>query len=222
MVKKNVLRKLSDSELEKYLIFGNRFTPEAVEAAFEILQERGRYFNDQDKVSVQNLIQDKKQEEENRQNEEKEVWKDHITEDPDTVKLHSLTTILIISLLFSTIPGSALLFLNFITVKKYIPAIFTLLIGFGFFFVQNYILQSFFDINTSSRYSPEMGIIALGAIILLVISVTMMPPKLPYRSKSLVLPVILAMIMIIFMYLNFQHWFSAYPIISVFSLLKNF
>jgi len=222
MVKKSVLNKFSNFELEKYLKEDSRFTPEAVQMAFEILEERGLVFTEIKKNEIQQLIQNKKVAEETKENEEKEVWKDHITEDTNAIKLYSRTTILIMSIVFSTIPGSVLLSLNFIAVKKYFPALLTLLIGFSFFFVQNYIFSSYFDFHTSSRYSPQMGIILLGAILLLVVSVTMMPQKLPYRSKSLVLPIILAVIMIVLMYLNFQQWLSAYPVISVFKILKDF
>lgn len=64
MVSKSVLRKLSNKELEAYLQEGNRFVPEAVQVAFEILEERGRVFSEQEKTAVQQLIQRKKGEEE--------------------------------------------------------------------------------------------------------------------------------------------------------------
>ncbi|WP_415326638.1 hypothetical protein [Chryseobacterium sp. MMS23-Vi53] len=53
MVKKNVLNKLSDFELEKYLKEGNQFTPEASEMAFDILKERGRIFTEQETTDIQ-------------------------------------------------------------------------------------------------------------------------------------------------------------------------
>lgn len=43
-MKKNVLEKLTDRELEKYIEEGNRFVPEANRYAFEILKSRGRIF----------------------------------------------------------------------------------------------------------------------------------------------------------------------------------
>ncbi|PWW27538.1 MULTISPECIES: hypothetical protein [unclassified Chryseobacterium] len=89
MVNKNVLRKLSNQELEGYLKEGNRFVPEAVQAAFEILEERGRIFNEQEKTAVQQLIQRKQEAEEAKFTEERELWKDHITEDTNAVKLFS-------------------------------------------------------------------------------------------------------------------------------------
>lgn len=59
MVNKSVLRKLSNQELEGYLKESNRFVPEAVQIAFEILEERGRIFSEQEKIAVQQLIQHK-------------------------------------------------------------------------------------------------------------------------------------------------------------------
>ncbi|WP_228413599.1 hypothetical protein [Chryseobacterium sp. CH21] len=97
MVNKNVLRKLSNQELEGYLKEGNRFVPEAVQAAFEILEERGRVFSEQEKTAVQQLIQHKKEAEEAKRAEEVEVWKDHITEDPEAIRLYSRMTILVTS-----------------------------------------------------------------------------------------------------------------------------
>ncbi|MCJ8153900.1 hypothetical protein MKJ01_09045 [Chryseobacterium sp. SSA4.19] len=222
MIKRNVLNKLSNRELEKYLNPDNRFVPEAVQVAFEILKERGHHFSESEKTAVNDLILAKKQEEQIRTNEEKEIWEDHLTEDPSAIKLHSRTAITILTVLFGTIPGSILLFLNLLTVRKYASAIFSLLIGFGFFFFQNYMLsKGFGGSNSSSRYNLEMGSIALGALILLVLSVTWMPKKLPYRPKTLILPIILSLVMIIMMYINYKGWFTAYPVVQVFKLIKD-
>jgi hypothetical protein len=222
MVSKNVLRKLSDAELERYFIPGNRFTPEAVEAAFEILTERGRLFSESEKISIREMILAKKQQEESRRNQEKEVWKDYITADPSAIKLYSRNTILIVALVFGTIPGSILLFLNLFTVKRYTAATLTLLIGFGFFFLQHYILLTApHDGRFNTKYNLEIGILALGAVLLLVISVISMPKKLAYQPKSLILPIILSVLTII-MYIFFKESLSGYPIMSVLRLLGSF
>jgi hypothetical protein len=222
MVSKNVLRKLSDAELERYFIPGNRFTPEAVETAFEILTERGQLFSESEEISIREMILAKKQQEESRTNEEKEFWKDHITEDPSAIKLYSRNTILIIALIFGVIPGSILLFLNLITVRKYTAAILTVLIGFGFFFLQSYIISiGPHNRSFNTKYNLEIGILALGAVLLLVISVVAMPKKLAYQPKSLILPIILSLFTII-MYIFFKESLSGYPLISVFRLLRSF
>lgn len=221
MVNNNVLRKLSNLELEGYLKEGNRFVPEAVQAAFEILEERGRVFSEQEKTAVQQLIQHKKEEEEAKHAKEVEVWKDHITEDPDAIRLYSRMTIFVSSVLFSTIPGAILLALNLVKLKKYFPAFLTLAFGVLFFIFQKYVLFSHFDFGTTSRYSPEIGVIAAGALGLLVISVLVTPQKLPYRAKSYVFPVILCVVTVVMMYFYFPEWFSFYPLATVINIFRQ-
>jgi hypothetical protein len=220
MVNKNVLRKLSNQELERYLKEGNRFVPEAVQAAFEILEERGRVFSEIEKTAVQQLIQNKKEEEEAKRTEEVEVWKDHITEDPQAVKLYSRMTILVSSVFFSPIPGSILLFLNLIKLKKYLASFLALAFGFLFFIFQ-YVLLSHFDFGTTSRYSPEIGVIAVGALGLLVISVLATPKKLPYRAESDILPVILCAGTAVLMYFYSPEWFSFYPLARAINIFRQ-
>ncbi|MGC4129867.1 MAG: hypothetical protein QM564_10035 [Bergeyella sp.] len=59
-VKKEVLRKLSTSVLNEYIKNDSRFRSQAVEYAFEILQqERGIYFSDEEILRIQNLLQKK-------------------------------------------------------------------------------------------------------------------------------------------------------------------
>ncbi|MDR4890811.1 MULTISPECIES: hypothetical protein [unclassified Chryseobacterium] len=221
MVSKNVLRKLSSQELEGYLKEGNRFVPEAVQMAFEILEERGHVFNEQEKIAVLQLIQRKKDAEEAKRTEEAEVWRDHITEDPDAIKLYSRSTILVSSILFSPIPGAILLSLNLIKLKKYLAAFFTLVFGFLFFVFQKYVLISHFDFGITSRYSPEIGVLSVGALGLLVISVLATPKKLPYRAESYVFPVILCAATAVLMYFNFQEWFSYFPLSTVIRLFRS-
>ncbi|GEJ47278.1 hypothetical protein [Chryseobacterium sp. ON_d1] len=221
MVNKNVLRKFSNKELEAYLKEGNRFVPEAVQTAFEILEERGRIFSEMEKTAVQQLIQHKEEEEEAKRSEEIETWKDHITEDPEAVRLYSRMTIFVSSVLFSTIPGAILLTLNLIKLKKFFPAIFTLAFGFLVFMFQRYVLLSHFDFGTTSRYSPEIGVVAIGALGLLVISVLATPKKLPYRAESYIFPVLLCAGTAVVMYFYSQEWFSYYPLARVIYLFRQ-
>ena len=60
MVKRKVLEKLSDIELEKYIKPESRFVPEAIEFAFDILKQRGRIFTETEIGQIQNLIKTKK------------------------------------------------------------------------------------------------------------------------------------------------------------------
>ena len=121
MVKKNVLSKLSNKELENYLNPENRFVSEAVQMAFEILEERGRVFTEAEKINIQNIIQHKKETEAAKKHEETEDWKNHITTDPSAVKLYSRTLILVSSFFLGTLFGAVLISLNFFKLKKTLP-----------------------------------------------------------------------------------------------------
>ncbi|MGH1516301.1 hypothetical protein [Chryseobacterium sp. JK1] len=218
MVNKSVLRKLSNQELEAYLKEGNRFVPEAVQMAFEILEERGRIFNEQEKSTIQQLIQCKKEAEEAKLNAEREIWQDYITEDPNAVKLFPRELILIISLLLTTIPGSLLLGLNFLKLKKYGAAVLTFVFGFIFVPIQNFAVPFMYEHNSqhffTHRKSPELLMGATGAVILFVFWVLFTPKKLPYRAASYIFPILISLIMLALMITNDQGWFSGYFLVS--------
>ena len=217
MVKKSVLRKLSNPELENYLKEGNRFIPEAVEMAAEVLEERGKSFSEQEKAQVQQIIQHKKAQEELRIQEEQEIWKDHITDNPLAVKLFPRDIILIISFILGTIPGSLLLGLNFIKLKKYIPAIFTFIFGLVYLPVQHFLVSFLhkYTQNTSRlTRNPEILTAGFGMLILLVLSIVFTPKKLPYRAASYTIPIIISVLMIITIY-AYQDLFSSYFLVNL-------
>jgi len=218
MVKKSVLRKLSDPELENYLREGNRFTPEAVQMAFEVLEERGKTFSEQEKSQIQNIIQHKKDREELEFQEEQEMWKDHITEDPSAIQLFPRDVILIISFILGTIPGSILLGINFIKLKKYAPAVFTFIFGFLYLPVQHFLVSFLYKIGTqnTSRLTrnPELSVGGIGMLILLILSVSFTPKKLPYRAASYIFPILISIIMIVIIYV-FQDVFSSYFLVRL-------
>ncbi|WP_307453718.1 hypothetical protein [Chryseobacterium camelliae] len=118
MVQRKVLGKRTDSELECYLKEGNRFTPEAVKMAFEILERRGRIFSEEEKKSVQRMIREKTESESVSLDAEKEVWKDYITDDPDAVPLYPRELIMILGFFLGTVPGAVLLGMNLIRLKN--------------------------------------------------------------------------------------------------------
>ncbi|MCT3945051.1 hypothetical protein HZQ28_10045 [Elizabethkingia anophelis] len=213
MVKKSTLEKFSDQELKKYIAPESRFTPEAVQMALEILKERGNQFSDQESVSIQKMIQEKKDAEIAKINEDKEQWEDNITDDPNAIKLYPLAYIVVLSTLFGTIPGALLLALNFMKIKKYTSVIFVLLFGLIYPFVQYYLLGAISTLNENkmySRYSPETFIMISGGLSLYIISALVMPKKLPYRAESLLLPALLAFAMALLIYMNPQNLFSYY------------
>lgn len=218
MVNKSVLRKLSDTELEKYLKEGNRFVPEAVQIALEVLKERGRIFTVEEETAVQQLIQKKKEAEELKRTEEKELWKDHITEDPSAIKLFPRELIFIISILLGTIPGAILLSLNFIKLKKYLAAGITLIFGFAFLFIQLFLISLIYILNSKDsftiRKSPEFLVAGTGALILFGFWVLFTPKKLPYRAASYIFPIIICAIMAILITINYQGLFNGYILVS--------
>ena len=212
MVKRNVLSKLSNKELENYLNSQNRFVPKAVQMAFEILEERGRIFTEAEKINIQNSIHHKKETEAAKKHEETEDWKDHITNDPSAVKLYSRTLILVSSFFLGTFFGAVLLSLNFLKLKKYNPAVFTFLLGMIYVPLQYYAYNFLLDnhLVTASRYSLRNLPIIAGPLILIVIWVTTMPKRIVYRSQSYLFPVILAVIMLFLIFNNYYGLFSSY------------
>ncbi len=217
MVKKSILEKLPDPQLENYITEGNRFTPEAVETAFEIFKERGRTFSDQESESIQKMIQEKKDAEIAQINEDKESWEDNITNDPSAIKLYQTGPIAALSFFCGLIPGAILVSINFIKVKKYSAAILVLLYGIVYFFAQKYLITSLIgykkDYQVYSRHSPELIVIALGVIGLTIISALVMPKKLPHRPESYILPAIMACVMAVIMYFNPHNGYLSYYLI---------
>ncbi|AZA76031.1 hypothetical protein EG347_00060 [Chryseobacterium sp. G0186] len=219
MVNRSVLRKLPDFELEKYLKEDNRFVPEAVQMAFDILKERGRIFTEQEEMAVQQIIRNKIEAEEAKLAEEKELWRDHITEDPNAIKLFPRTLILIISLILGTIPGAILLGLNFIKLKKYVPAALTFIFGFVFLPIHNFLVLMTHTVRSKNIFSikqnPEFIIAGLGSLILLGFWVLFTPKKLPYRAASYIFPILICTVMVILITINYQGLFSSYFLVSL-------
>lgn len=222
MVKKSVLAKLSDRELEKYLEKDNRFVPEAVQIAVQILKERGRIFNDVEKADIQNIIQNKIDSEEQKLKDEQEDLKDHITDDPSAIALHSKTLIWTSSLFLGTLFGAILMALNFSTLNKYTSAILTLIFGIIYVPFQYYAYQFIVENNFGNhgKYNSELLPMVLGPAILTLIWVTAMPKRLPYRSKSLLIPAMLAIPIFIIILHNYNDWFSSYFLLDFLNLQK--
>lgn len=222
MVKKSVLSKLSDRELEKYLEKDNRFVPEAVQIAVQILEERGRIFNDVEKADIQNIIQNKIDSEEQKLKDEQEDLKDHITDDPSAIVLHSKTLIWTSSLFLGTLFGAILMALNFSTLNKYTSAILTLIFGIIYVPFQYYAYQFIVENNFGNhgKYNSELLPMVLGPAILTLIWVTAMPKRLPYRSKSLLIPAMLAIPIFIIILNNYNDWFSSYFLLDFLNLQK--
>ncbi|MDQ1095682.1 MULTISPECIES: hypothetical protein [Chryseobacterium] len=69
------------------------------------------------------------------------------------------------------------------------------------------------------KKSPEFFVSAAGAIILMILWVVFIPKKLPYRTASYLLPIIISCIMLYLIAVN-DHNFFSYNIIN--SLIRNY
>ena len=218
MVNRNVLKKLSDNELEKYLKEDNRFVPEAIQIAFEILEERGKHFSDEDKLRIQEIITRKKDIEEQKKIEEQELQKDYITEDTNAIRLHSRGLIVFFSFFFGFISGAILLGLNFFKLKKYQDGFGIIFLGLIYTVVQYFGLSVMYKMKTdteftSYRKSPELLFTILGSLIIYFIWIETIK-KLPYRSESLLIPIILGLIMSGIIYVNYNGYLPSYFFVS--------
>lgn len=219
MVSKKTLRKLSDRELENYLKPETRFVPEAVQIAFEILEERGKHFSNEDKLRIQEIITRKKDIEEQKKIEEQELQKDYITEDINAIRLHSRGLILFFGFFFGFISGAILLGLNFLKLKKYKEGFLVILLGIIYSVIQYFGVPLMYAMKTTHeithyRRSPELLFSSFGVLILYFIWIEVIK-KLPYRSESLLIPVLLGLLMSFLIYNNFNNWFSSYFLINL-------
>lgn len=120
-VSKSTLRKMPTDRLNEYLKEDNRYVYQAVEYAFEILQqERGIYFSPDEVSRIQNLIQKKATAE---QPSYVRIRKqDNKNSDIESVinqsSIFSKSNIIFLSVIFSPLLGGALLFYNLKALKK--------------------------------------------------------------------------------------------------------
>ena len=129
MVKRKVLEKLSDIELEKYIKPESRFVPEAIEFAFDILKQRGRIFTETEVGQIQSLIKTKKDSEPKFEEIKNDGWDKNFTEDENAIELYTNKLIWIYCLLVGVVFGSLLQVYNFIKIKNTKAAVVTLLFG---------------------------------------------------------------------------------------------
>ncbi|TDX83116.1 hypothetical protein [Epilithonimonas xixisoli] len=219
MVNRNVLKKLSDSELEKYLKEDSRFVPEAVQIAFEILEERGRIFSDEDTLRIKEIILNKKDSQETEKIEKQEIGKDHITEDPNAIMLHSRGVILFFGVFFGFISGALLLSFNCFKIKKYKDGIGIIILGILFSILQHFGIPLMHQIKTNNhitsyRLSPEVFFTILGFLILYFIWIETIK-KLPYRPDSLVIPTIIGLLASFLIYINYNGFLPSYFLVGL-------
>ena len=189
MVNKNVISKLSDRELEKYIEPTSRSVSDAVKYAYQILQERGRTFTLSEIEQIEALIAKKK---ENEQFVD-EGWDKGLTADVNAIELYTNTLIWMLSVIFGIFFGGALQVLNFIKIKNIKGA------GITAFYSIIYVAIQLVIINYISRNYPEVSqnifyvnfiLSGIGATGLFFIRQQMSPNDLQYRAKSYIVPVI--------------------------------
>ena len=198
MVKRKVLEKLSDIELEKYIKPESRFVPEAIEFAFDILKQRGRIFTETEIGQIQNLIKTKKDNEPKFEEIKNNGWDKNFTEDENAIELYTNKLIWIYCLLVGVIFGSLLQVYNFIKIKNTKAAVVTLIFGIIYSTLQ-IILMSYIGDITYGRYSLRIFLSGIGAFGLIVIKENIFKDKTKYRAKSIVFPVIFAVIIHIYL-----------------------
>ena len=212
---KNTLRKMPTDRLREYLKEDNRYVSQAVEYAFEILQqERGIYFSPDEVLRIQNLLQKKTIAEQpsyikKREQENKNLNIESVT---NQSSIFSKNSIIFLSIIFSPLLGGALLFYNLKVLKKSntknIIFIFSyLVLSFLFIFLFNILytnyLQGFISSIFNSdylnfRYSATTFKIAFKTMInLLFISYLwkiFFGECFSYQSKDITFPVIICLI----------------------------
>ena len=198
MVKRKVLEKLSDIELEKYIKPESRFVPEAIEFAFDILKQRGRIFTETEVGQIQSLIKTKKDSEPKFEEIKNDGWDKNFTEDENAIELYTNKLIWIYCLLVGVVFGSLLQVYNFIKIKNTKAAVDTLLFGIIYSTLQIIIMNYTGDVYYR-RYSLKFFLSGLGALGLIVIKENIFKDKTEYRAKSIVLPVILALLIHIYL-----------------------
>ncbi|WP_418360884.1 hypothetical protein [Sphingobacterium detergens] len=189
MVNKNVIRKLSDKELEKYIESNSRSVADAVQYAYEILQERGRVFTVSEAEQIEALIAKK------RDNEKfvDEGWDKGLTEDVNAIELYTNTLIWMQSVVFGVLFGGILQILNFIKIKNIKGAIITAFYSIIYISIQlaliNYIRQKYPNIDQDIFY-VNFILSGIGATGLFFIRQQFFPRDLQYRAKSYIIPII--------------------------------
>ncbi|WP_336833553.1 hypothetical protein [Sphingobacterium siyangense] len=189
MVNKNVISKLSDRELEKYIESDSRSVSDAVKYAYEILQERGRTFTPSETARIEALIAKKK----NSEKVVDEGWDKGLTEDENAIELYTNTLIWMLSVIFGVFFGGVLQVLNFIKIKNLKGAVITTFYSIIYIGIQlviiNYIRNNYPEMSQNIFY-VNFILSGIGATGLFFIRQQMFPNNLQYRAKSSIVPLI--------------------------------
>ncbi len=198
MVKKSVLEKLPNKELEKFILPDSRKVPEAIKLAYEILLERGREFSDEEKERVEAFIDGKVQEENEKEFKQIRVFDKKLTDNENAIPLYTNFAIFMISLLFGVMFGYILAMINYIILKKYGLAFVLCIIGIGLLFLSIFVIQNFlpeaqfYDTFESWLFATVLA--GVGLLIIHLFNQNFISKQMSYRSKSITIPLIFIII----------------------------
>lgn len=193
MVNKKIIEKLSDRELENYIKQDSRFMATAISYSYEILQSRGKTFDDAEKLRIEQMISEKT----NAENEEKakfsKGWDENLTKNETAIELYSNKFIWIYSIIFGVLFGAVLQAMNFGRLKNSKGIYISILFGVLYTIIQVYLLTYLEEIG----YKIPNGTFlfsGIGAAGLFYIRERLTPKNLEYRSRSFIIPVVVAII----------------------------
>lgn len=198
MVKKSVLEKLPNKELEKFILPDSRKVPEAIKLAYEILLERGREFSDEEKERVEAFIDGKVQEENEKEFKQIRVFDKKLTDNENAIPLYTNFAIFMISLLFGVMFGYILAMINYIILKKYGLAFILFIIGIGLLFLSIFVIQNFlpeaqfYDTFESWLFATVLA--GVGLLIIHLFNQNFISKQMSYRSRSITIPLIFIII----------------------------
>lgn len=196
MINKKIIEKLSDRELENYIKPDSRFMAMAISYAYEILQSRGRTFPDDEKLRIEQMISQKTDTEQTEKAKFSKGWDQNMTRNETAVELYSNKFIWIYSILFGVIFGAVLQAMNFSRLKNSKGIYISIFFGILYTIFQVYILTYVED----AGYKIPNGTFlfsGLGAVGLFYIRERLTPKNLEYRSRSFIIPVVVAIIIYI-------------------------
>ena len=198
MVKKSVLEKLPNKELEKFILPDSRKVPEAIKLAYEILLERGREFSDEEKERDEAFIDGKVQEENEKEFKQIRVFDKKLTDNEHAIPLYTNFAIFMISLLFGVMFGYILAMINYIILKKYGLAFVLCIIGIGLLFLSIFVIQNFlpeaqfYDTFESWLFATVLA--GVGLLIIHLFNQNFISKQMSYRSRSITIPLIFIII----------------------------
>jgi len=121
----------SDAELQDYVIHNTNYQEEAVLAAIWELEKRNQLTDDTNALKIKLEAQDT------------ETLKQEATTKEHTLELYSYNFIVLFGVLFSVFAGSILIGLNLIALKDKPHSRLAVLSGFGYSFLQVYLMDAF-------------------------------------------------------------------------------